>query len=119
MGPAVIKKGHERWDATRRWIGLGMSVVALAGISILAVALWLNRFDPVTTELVLKNFTVIIGLPLAAIMAFVVVVFFKQNERPMTIKFSGVELSGSSGEVFLWPVCFVAIAVMIHFLWVQ
>jgi hypothetical protein len=115
----MTKHSQEQWDTTRKWMGLALSVAALAGIFISAVALWLNRFDPVTTELVLKNFTVIIGLPLAAIVAFVVVVFFKQAESPMTIKFPGIELSGASGEVFLWLVCFVSIAVMIHLLWVQ
>ncbi len=107
------------WDAIRRWASLVLAIAGLAGITTLIVAIWLNRFDPVLTDIALKNFPVIIGLPLAAIVAFVVVVFFKQAEAPMVVKFPGVELSGSSGEVFLWLVTFVTISSMIHWLWVN
>lgn len=112
------RSNQAEWDAARKWIGLVVALGALLAISILAVALWANRFDPVLTQMVLKNFPVIIGLPLAAAIGFVVVVFFKQSETPMVVKFPGIELSGSSGEVFLWLVIFLSISLMIHYLWV-
>jgi hypothetical protein len=94
-------------------------VGAVLKTCVLAAALWANRYDTLLTNMVLKNFPVIIGLPLAAMAAFVVVVFFKQTETPMNVKLPGVELNGSSGEVFLWIVIFLAISSMIHLLWIN
>jgi hypothetical protein len=107
------------WDTTRKWLALIVAIAALMAIDILALALWLNRFDPILTQIVLKNAPVIIGLPLAAAVSFVVVVFFKQSETPVVVKLPSIELSGSSGEVFLWLVTFVCISLMIHLLWVN
>jgi hypothetical protein len=103
------------WDVVRRWIALFVAIVVIIATVILAFVLWLNRFDPI----VLKNAKVIIGLPIAAAVSFVIVVFFKQSETPVVVKLYGIELSGSSGEVFLWVVTFVCISLMIHLLWVN
>jgi hypothetical protein len=106
-------------DEARRWLGLGLGIVVIfAGIALIA-ALWFSRFDPVLTNLALKNFQVIIGLPVAALAAFVVVVFFRQSEQPMTIKLPGIEMTGSSGEVLLWLAVFAVITSFIHLLWVS
>ena len=106
------------WDNARRWLALLIAVLALIGFACLLIALWWNRFDPVLTGMVTKNFVVIIGLPLAAITAFVVVTFFRQTEAPMIVKFLGLELSGPSGEVLLWLVIFAVTAMLIHSYWV-
>ena len=87
-------------------------------IGILALALWSNRSDPILTQIVSKNAPVIIELPIAGLFAFVIVVFFQQTEAPVVVKFPGIELTGSSGEVFLWLLTFVGISLMIHLLWV-
>jgi|SRR5690242_18611980 len=105
-------------DEARKWLGLFFGIVVVIAAIILIALLWTSRFDPVLTTLVLKNFQVIIGMPIAALAAFVVLVFFRQSETPMTVKLPGFELSGSSGEVLLWLVVFCSITFTIHTLWV-
>ena len=73
------------------------------------IAAWVNRFDPVLTELVVKNFPAIIGLPFAFIAAFVVVAPFRQGSAPIEFGGFGVSFKGASGEIILWILCFLAI----------
>ena len=113
-----MKLNRLEWDAVRKWGALIVALVALTIIGILALALWSNRSDPILTQIVSKNAPVIIGLPIAGLFAFVIVVFFQQTEAPVVVKFPGIELTGSSGEVFLWLLTFVGISLMIHLLWV-
>src|ERR1700733_7957542 len=67
-------------DKWRRQINLGIAVLALIGIALLIALLWSNRFDPVLSGLVTKNFAAIVGLPFAFVASFVVVAMFRQGE---------------------------------------
>jgi hypothetical protein len=104
-------------DTWRRAINLGIALVALLAVALLVGAAWYNRFDPVLTELVVRNFAAIIGLPFAFIAAFVVVALFRQSETPVEFEGFGLKLKGAAGEIVLWILCFVAIAGAIAFLW--
>jgi hypothetical protein len=104
----------DRW---RQLINLGIALVALMAVALLVVALWYNRFDEVLTNLVLRNFPVIIGLPFAFIAAFVVVALFRQGETPLEFEGFGLKLKGAAGEIVLWILCFVAIVGAIALLW--
>lgn len=101
----------------RQLVNIIIAVVALAATAGLVVALWINRFDPVVSDLVVKNFTVIIGLPFAFIASFIVVALFRQGDAPMEFKGLGVDFKGASGEVILWLFCFLAISGAIKMLW--
>ena len=94
-------------------IALG-ALLAVAGLIIIA---WVNRFDPVLTEQVVKNFAAIIGLPFAFIAAFVVVALFREGAGPMEFSGFGLTSKGASGEIILWILCFLAIAGSIQLLW--
>jgi hypothetical protein len=76
-----------RLDGRRQIINLGIAVVALGATAALIVAAWVNRFDPVLSDLVVKNFAAIIGLPFAFIASFVVVALFRKGTGP--IEFDG------------------------------
>jgi hypothetical protein len=102
---------------TRQLINVGIAIVALGGTGTVILLLWLNRFDPVVTDLVVKNFAAIIGLPFAFIAAFVVVALFRQGDAPMEFKGFGLEFKGASGEVVLWVLCFLSISGGIKLLW--
>jgi hypothetical protein len=106
-----------RVDQLRRWMMLGIALFAVLGIASLFVAVWMNRFDPILTDLVLANFPAIIGLPLAAITAFVVVAVFRQSENPIEFQALGFRLKGAAGEIVLWIACFLAIVIGIRLLW--
>lgn len=104
----------EHW---RRIINLGIAIVALGLIGLLISLAWINRFDPVLTEIVTKNFAAIIGLPFAFIAAFVVVALFRQGEAPVEFEGFNFKLKGAAGEIILWILCFVSISGSIAMLW--
>ncbi|SRR6266536_474875 len=104
-------------DQWRRLINIGIALVALATIGLLLAAAWHNRFDPVLTDLVVKNFAAVIGLPFAFIGAFVVVALLRQSETPVEFEAFGVKLKGAAGEIVLWILCFIAISGAIAMLW--
>lgn len=105
------------FERLRRWITLGIALFAVMGIAILLVAVWKNRFDPELTHLVATNFPAIVGLPFAAIAAFIVVAVFRQSETPLELEVLGFKLKGAAGELVLWIACFLAIVVGIRMLW--
>ena len=104
-------------DKWRRQINLGIAVVSLIGTAFLIAAVWSNRFDPVLSALVTKNFAAIVGLPFAFVASFVVVALFRQGESAVDFDAFGVKLKGAAGEIILWLLCFVAISGSISLLW--
>jgi hypothetical protein len=101
----------------RQLVNIIIAIVALVATASVILALWINRFDPVVTDLVVKNFAAIIGLPFAFIASFIVVALFRQGDVPMEFKGLGLEFKGASGEVILWLFCFMAISGAIKVLW--
>lgn len=101
-------------DTWRRLINLAIALAALTLVALLISAVWYNRFDPVLTELVVRNFAAIIGLPFAFVAAFVVVALFRQGETPVEFEGFGLKLKGAAGEIILW---ILSIAGAIAFLW--
>jgi hypothetical protein len=101
----------------RQLVNVIIAVAALGATAALIIALWVNRTDPVLTNLVLKNFPVIIGLPFAFIASFIVVALFRQGDSPIEFKGLGLEFKGAAGEIILWLLCFVAISGAIKLLW--
>jgi hypothetical protein len=79
-------------DEWRRLINLGIAIVALVAIGLLVTVAWMNRFDPVLSDLVVAHFAAIIGLPFAFIAAFVVVELFRQGEKPVEFNGFGLHL---------------------------
>jgi hypothetical protein len=101
----------------RQVVNLIVAVVALGATAALIVVVWLNRYDAVLTELVVKNFAAIVGLPFAFISAFVVVALLRQSDSAIEFKGLGVEFRGAAGEIILWLFCFLAITGAIKLLW--
>jgi hypothetical protein len=105
------------FDVLRRYAGLAIAILGISLIMLLVYALWVERFDPVLTEFVIKNFPTIIGLPFASIAAFIVVALFKQSETAIEFEAVGVKLKGAAGEIILWLICFIVIVGAISILW--
>lgn len=104
-------------DETRNIINIAVALLGLGGVVLLIVAVWLNRFDPVLTQLVVRNFAAIIGLPFAFLAAFAIVALFRQTEGPVEFEGLGLKFKGASGQIILWMICFSAIAANIKLLW--
>jgi hypothetical protein len=92
------------------------SVIASAALFLLWLATdWTQPYWP---KLVEQHFSAIIGLPMAGLASFVIVVFLKQtSEQPIEFEGLGFKFKGPSGEVVLWLMCFIGIALAIKLLW--
>jgi len=97
-----------------------ISAIATVFGSAMLFVLWLvtDWTQSYWTKLVEEHFAAIIGLPMAALASFVIVVFLKQTSTEK-IEFEGLgfKFKGPSGEVVLWLMCFIGIALAIKLLW--
>ena len=104
----------EQW---RNAINIALALIGLIAVGVLFAAAWVNRYDPILTEMVVRNFPAIIGLPFAGLAAFVVVALFRQSEGVIEFEVSGLKLKGAAGQIVLWVLCFLAIVGAIALLW--
>ena len=92
-------------------IGLALAAIILAGLFSVLFG-WIS--DTVFgreawTNFVLMNFGLVVGLPMAAALAFGIVVAFQQtSEGPLSMRLGPLEFSGPAGPILLWVVCFLA-----------
>jgi hypothetical protein len=90
----------------------------LAAAVIFGFAIWVISREFWDWQSVLKDhFAAIIGLPGAAGVAFVLVIFLRQTEGPIEFEGLGFKFKGAAGQVVLWVLCFLAIAGAIKLLW--
>jgi hypothetical protein len=101
--------------STAFWFAVltALCAVVIFGYAILVVAYGFRYWE----EILRDHFAAIIGLPGAAAVAFMLVVFLRQTEGPIEFKGLGFEFKGASGQVAMWVVCFLAIAVAIRLCW--
>lgn len=96
---------------SRARLGLAAGALVLAGVFSLGFG-WIcdQVFGHETwTNFVLENFSLVIGLPMAAALSFGIVMAFQQTaDGPITMKFGPLEISGPAGPILLWVVCFMA-----------
>jgi uncharacterized membrane protein YjgN (DUF898 family) len=103
-------------DPNRVITWLLVFLVPLAGgLGLLTLLLRLRT--EVLERIVEKQFAVVVGLPLAAALAALIVIGLRHTEGPIKFKGLGFEFEGTSGQVVLWVVCFLAIAGAIRLLW--
>lgn len=66
---------------------------------------------------VLSNFELVIGTPMAAALAFcIVMIFYGSFEGPLKMKIGVLEIEGPAGPILLWAVCFMIVVWGINFL---
>ena len=101
-----------------------VSIVALvtAGIAAVSfslpitVALWENR--PWIISVFQAHFAATIGLPGAAVLAFLIVIMLEARFDSVEMEIFGVlRFRGASGPIVLWVLCFSSIAGSIKLLW--
>jgi len=95
-------------------------VIAIV-VPIIAAALLsgvLDFMEPgMVVGIVKEHFAATIGLPMAALLSFFIVIGLRHSEGPMKFEGLGFRFEGSSGQVVLWVFCFLAIAAAIKLLW--
>jgi|SRR5215218_11139538 len=110
-------------DDPKKPTGLSLPEVASLVMLALVVILFatpLLHLSPELAEWVgigVKNFRVVVGLPLAAIFAFIIVAFLRQSGDSIEFEGLGFKFKGATGPVILWLLCFIVIAGAIKLLW--
>ena len=98
----------------QKWVLRVAAVVAVLFIALVAIVM-------VTSALYLRimeeHFPAVVGLPMGALLAFVIVVVLESTSGPIKFKGLGFEFEGASGPVVLWVMCFLAISGAIKLLW--
>ena len=110
--PPRQRKGLLLDFAQRRkiaFIGLFVAICLILFLGFVAVIeLALGR--PELRNLILDNFNIIIGLPLAAVASFIMVLIFVFDvSGDVKFKMFGLEFSGPAGPILLWTVGFLSI----------
>jgi hypothetical protein len=67
--------------------------------------------------IIIGHFPAVIGLPMAAAFAFILVVLLPINYGRTEFQALGIKFKGASGPVVLWMICFVVIVVAVKLLW--
>jgi hypothetical protein len=98
--------------ASRRRILISVFGVAFAAIGSVLFG-WIADLTfgrDVWQTFVLGNFELVIGTPMAAALAFcIVMIFYGSFEGPLKMKIGILEIEGPAGPILLWAVCFVTV----------
>jgi hypothetical protein len=119
-----VDEGHQGSHSRAAvWIAAIGVAVFLAPVLLLLIAFREDAAEWLWTkeagDVLIGKFQVVVGLPAAAVAAFVIVVFLRQTAGP--IEFEGLILVsnfvGAAGQVVLWALCFLVIVFAIKWLW--
>jgi hypothetical protein len=98
--------------ASRRRILIAIFGVTFAGLGSVAFG-WIADLtfgSDVWQAFVLSNFELVIGTPMAAALAFcIVMIFYGSFEGPLKMKIGFIEIEGPAGPILLWVVCFIVV----------
>jgi hypothetical protein len=101
-----------------QWAAFAIAVAICVGAFFMLFFAWLgSRGAEWRSKLLENHFPAVIGLPVAAAGAFIIVTLFRQAAGPIKIRGWGLDIEGAGGPVLLWVVCFIAISVAIWMTW--
>lgn len=112
--PLIIQKDQamNKQEVTNRSrLGLAVGALVLAGLMSTLFGWVCDRTfgHDVWTQFVLAHFELVIGMPMAAVLAFAIVAAFQQtSEGPVSMRLGPLEFSGPAGPILLWVICFLA-----------
>ena len=64
-----------------------------------------------------KHFPAVIGLPMAAVGAFIIVAVLQQSSGAIQFEALGLKFRGAAGQVMMWVICFLAIVLALRLVW--
>ncbi len=102
------------------WLGriiFGAIIMAFAGIISLWLAALFFSIDIIRDQLLVTHYVAIVGLPTAAIAAFMLMFLFRQSSGPIELEALGFKFKGAAGPVILWVVCFLAMTLALKVTW--
>lgn len=94
----------------------GATIVAAMSATPIFLAIW-NQ-EPWIMEIYEGHFAAVVGLPLIALLAFILVVLLEARFDKIEMEFFGVvRFQGASGPIILWGFLFLLMATALKFLW--
>jgi hypothetical protein len=93
------------------WIGIWSALVL--GL-IFIIRSW---DDNGVRDVELRHFGAVIGLPVAALGAFVLIALFRTVEGQIKGKLWKFEFEGAAGPIIMWIFCFLAMVVALKVMW--
>ena len=98
--------------ASRRRILIAIFGIAFAAVGSVAFG-WIAdaTFGRETWQaFVLANFELVLGTPMAAALAFcIVMIFYGSFGGPLKMRIGILEIEGPAGPILLWAVCFIVV----------
>lgn len=93
------------------WSGLALALTLAARF------VYLEWNDRGMYDLMLRHFPAIIGIPVAAFAAFVLVALFRTSDGTIKVTVSKLAFEGASGPIIMWAICFLVIVLGVSLLW--
>lgn len=100
-------------------LGVAFAALVLAGLFCLLFGFFAVETFGYDTwrEFALTKFSLVAGIPMAAALAFGIVIAFQETtDDALKIKLGPLEISGPAGPILLWIACFLAIVLAIYLL---
>ena len=96
--------------------------VLFIGVILICVAVFVTfarygKADELWIPMAREHFAAMVGLPMAALASFIVVMVLRSSAGPIEFEAWGLKLKGAAGPIVFWVICFMAIAVCIKMLW--
>jgi hypothetical protein len=96
---------------------LGVSIGIVYLVFIILTFSMKSNFLVMESGIIEQRFQVVVGLPLAALLSFMIVILLPQAYGKIEFKILGMNFKGAAGPVVLWIFCFLAITFAIKLLW--
>jgi hypothetical protein len=87
---------------------------------IVAVLFWLlvtEWYNASLRQFVITHFVAIIGIPAAAVFAFLIVALFETKDGQVKFTIATVTFDGAGGPIVMWLLCFLSITISLRLLW--
>ncbi len=119
MSPDTNTESPETRSSLRHVVSILALALAvfIAGMFLLAGSREVVERNPLLLQIANACFAAIFGLPAAAYTSFFVVLFLEVKTGRVEFEVWGLKFKGASGEVVLFVLVFLAIAVAIKMLW--
>ena len=94
-----------------------IALVIVGGVFVYFLALDIAYAQPWMMDVFKEHTAAVLGLPLAAIAAFALVLVLETKSGRIEFEGFGFKFRGASGEVIMWVICFLTIVSSIKLLW--
>lgn len=108
---------EEHSDAYRN-LAFVVACVGVLGTGLAFIVLLATEWNnPLWPTVAFAHAQVTIGLPAAALFAFIIVALFRTTEGKIRFRVLALDFEGASGPIVMWILCFLSIILGIKTLW--